>query len=244
MKKVFLALTLFLLGVSTAACAGQTFAKGSWRYKMTVTVETPEGLKSGSAVREVSAEVRQPIMGEQRYNHFSLSKGAAVVVDLGARGVLFAPMIGITGDADQPKNIVFKTFPYDCDTIADRGCAVRYYASLKETPPKEVSLQNYPMLVYFENLKDPKTIQSVLDVELQNGNLDEPIVTGNYFEKYFGEGVRLKSISIEITQEDITGTVKKYLPPYGQDTSFKEWFRSLPYGDRRALTKSAFIFGE
>jgi hypothetical protein len=42
-----------LLGIAVAEAAEVTPLAGSWRYKMTVEVETPEGLKTGSAVREV-----------------------------------------------------------------------------------------------------------------------------------------------------------------------------------------------
>lgn len=39
--------------IAANAAWSAAFASGTWRYKMTVTVETPEGLKTGSAVREV-----------------------------------------------------------------------------------------------------------------------------------------------------------------------------------------------
>src|ERR1700722_17123777 len=64
----------------------------SWRYKMTVTVETPEGVKMGSAVREVT-----------RYRVFNLTtkwtyrfkvRGEAIVIDLGKRGTLFPLLVG------------------------------------------------------------------------------------------------------------------------------------------------------
>ena len=55
MKRKFssgLVVLLAVVGVGYVACA-EMFPSGTWRYKMTVTVETPEGIKTGSAVREV-----------------------------------------------------------------------------------------------------------------------------------------------------------------------------------------------
>jgi len=43
------------MGAAIAVVAmDDSYVSGTWRYKMTVVVETPEGIKSGSAVREVS----------------------------------------------------------------------------------------------------------------------------------------------------------------------------------------------
>ena len=80
------------------------FNHGSWNYKLTLVVQTPEGQVVGSAVRKVSA-YRDPIilqfLPSSSYAHADV-KGEAVVVNLGQRGVLFALLKAsneINGDA-------------------------------------------------------------------------------------------------------------------------------------------------
>lgn len=94
MKKFFKAgsFLLFLAILTVAVMSAVTFAmseqksmQATWRYKMTVTVETPEGIKTGSAVREISNSLQGnnwPDVGNP-----AGVRGEAVVVDLSKRGV-------------------------------------------------------------------------------------------------------------------------------------------------------------
>jgi|AntRauTorcE11897_2_1112592.scaffolds.fasta_scaffold02754_1 hypothetical protein len=84
------------------ACTFAGGSNGGYHYKVIVSVETPEGIVTGSAVREVSFSdgIRLSESGPS-----IRPKGEAVVVDLGDRGVLFA----LTSFDDYRK--VFATFP-------------------------------------------------------------------------------------------------------------------------------------
>ena len=64
------------------------FPAGSWRYEVTITVDTPEGVKTGSAVHEISNS--KGLFGFPDAGNPADIEGEAVVVDLGERGVLFA----------------------------------------------------------------------------------------------------------------------------------------------------------
>ena len=55
---------------------------------MTITVDTPEGVKTGSAVHEISNS--KGLFGFPDAGNPADIEGEAVVVDLGERGVLFA----------------------------------------------------------------------------------------------------------------------------------------------------------
>ena len=70
----------------------------TYRYRMTVEVETPEGLRSGSTVIEVK-NGSGPTGGVG-----SSVRGEAVAVDLGARGILFALLRTMT-DGDHASEI-------------------------------------------------------------------------------------------------------------------------------------------
>jgi hypothetical protein len=181
------------------------FNHGSWNYKLTLVVETPEGQVVGSAVRKVSAE-RDPIilqwLPSLTYGHAGV-KGEAVVVDLGQRGVLFALLKANNEGNGDAENIVFREFPFHWkdDTgqnqiggseLTSEG--IRYYRSLKAK--KELSLEKLPMLVRFRDIKDPKTVE---------------LVDPNDLGKSFGKGVKLVSATLEMTDETVTKGIEKWL---------------------------------
>ncbi len=181
---------------------------GSWNYKVTVNVETPEGIKSGSAVRKVSF-VTQPISLPDVGNPAQDQKGEAVVVDLGERGLLFAPMN--TDDY----HAVFAAFPHKKGGTTRSG--IRYYRSLAPTEPVEMPLRVMPLLVKFKDIDNPKTVEAVMVMgreEKPDVPRDEQdiVVKIDRFEKLFGKGVKLQSITIEMTDEPVTWGIEKYLP--------------------------------
>jgi hypothetical protein len=116
-----------LLVAGIAAATEMTTTTGTFRYKMTVEVETPEGLKTGSAVREVNVVIAHPdIQGMNGTRAFV--KGEAVVVDLGKRGVLFALLKGFKYSYDHDYQVVFEAFPGP-PGLTEEG--LNYYTHLK-----------------------------------------------------------------------------------------------------------------
>ncbi|MEL7739057.1 hypothetical protein AAG614_11795 [Citromicrobium bathyomarinum] len=77
-------------GVAFAALSGcRLFGGNSYRFRMTVQVETPGGVRTGSSVYEVSAENKVAITREMATRGWSV-KGEAVAVDLPGGRALFA----------------------------------------------------------------------------------------------------------------------------------------------------------
>ena len=156
----------------------------SWRYKITVSVDTPEGLKTGSAVREVHAREQPQFMEMPRLAVNVV--GEAVAVDLGKRGVLFSLI-----DWNDYR-FVYESFPSPSQSeVLD----FKYYAHLKNVKAV-VPLYRAPMLVRFQDLNDPKTVERVDPNNLANS---------------FGRDVFLKDITIEMTNEPVTWSVAHYL---------------------------------
>ena len=195
MKKILLVAALLVVCGSVAAQAmGDLYVSGTWRYKMTVVVETPEGTKTGSAVREVSNSASSvKLIDLPQATNPAKVRGEAVVVDLGKRGVLFA----LISD-HQSAGEFYYAFPAPGGrpTTVD---GIRYYNSLKEghatIEPKKYS--EYARLVTFTDLNDPKTVQSVDNQSLVN---------------FFGDGVKIKEITLDITNESVTWEIEKWLP--------------------------------
>lgn len=209
-----------LLAVLVVGWWNYAFPSGSWRYKMTVTVETPEGIKTGSAVRQIG-QSRDFRIGDAPAGH-SGATGEAVVVDLGTRGKLFLLM-------GEDHYYFFQLFPFSKGGNTREG--IEYYSHLKNVKASVLGVKNMiPQLVTFKNVNDPTTVKSV-DI--------------NNLSSTFGDGVTLKDITIETTDEPMTWNILKVLP----------WLENHVgnfYGEKYAtsgtlagrLDKSSFIWGE
>jgi hypothetical protein len=208
--KMFLIVANVLI-VSVIAAWNLNHISGTWHYKMTVTVETPEGIKTGYAVREVgNSASRHKIGGTPESTPRIHHKGEAVVVDLGARGKLFAILSGYRLGVDHSKLIFYYSF--GGYTTFD---GVKKLNSLPVGTKVTLPIKDYPVFVAFKDINDPKSVTPVLKIEsvTQSGQ-DDFQITENHMEELFGKGVRLKDVAIEITDEKVTwGTVKTYLGP-------------------------------
>lgn len=232
-----------ILLLATYLFKSYVFITGSWRYKMTVEVETPEGIKTGYAVREVSAEKLPEFTPASATGHARLEKGEAVVVDLGERGTLFALLKGYKIGADYAWAIVYHALPCaECGGSLGETTAnnIRYYRSLKSA--KAVLTPDlYPMMVRFRDAKDPKTVENLLEykscADAKTRIRDSSVcLEKDHFDEAFGQGVKVKSVTIEMTEEPVTrGIAGKYMPIYFPQDEYLKWYRSLPYGDPRQI---------
>ncbi|WP_341713052.1 hypothetical protein [Erythrobacter sp.] len=176
-----------------AACGDDT---PTYRYRMTVEVETPDGLRTGSSVIEVETARSGGIPNygsvQNRY------RGEAVAVDLGDAGVLFA-LLRSKQRVDWAGNIMFLVAPPGVSADGDRFrgryqnmLAMRREVSLPQfykTSHTERRSTGIPMLVTFEDLSDPTTI-----IEVDPDNLAAT----------FGDGYSLKRVAVQMTNEPVT----------------------------------------
>ncbi len=227
-----------------AGAEDELTASGTWRYKITVNVETPEGMKTGYAVREMSNSRSKYELDLPQVTHPADVKGEAVVVDLGKRGKLFALMSGYAYGPDHANTILYKVFP--SGSGGNSAAGIRFYRDLK-AGPKALTPGQYPTLVMFKDMNDPKTITLVMDIEkdISKGWVQaEYHVKADRFEELFGKGVKLKDITMEMTDEPVTWGIRNVRPAYGPETGFMEWYKKLPYGDSRRIMPSDFYKGD
>ncbi len=204
-----------LLGLMAAIYTAWSIAypSGTWRYRMTVTVETPEGIKTGSAVREIFAHC-EPHLFQTNPCNTALAKGEAAAVDLGKRGVLFALMRGGPYGADYGWAIVHHVFFRSSGHTSKE--LIRQYRWLK-TGKVALHPNQYPMFVRFKDPKDPKTVENLLDMEPCTDSAtgipgNSLCLVKDHFEEAFGAGVKLKEVTIEMTDDQVTWGVEKWLP--------------------------------
>ena len=180
-------LTILAILIACGLTWNYYFPQATWRYKITITVDTPEGIKTGSAVRETYAMRGLSLLTGTGGRARTL-KGEAVVVDLGQRGVLFAPL-----DVNDYR-IVFEVFAGSARGLTAQG--IRYYKNLKDVR-SEIPKELYPRLVKFDDLNDPSSVKKV---------------NPNNLAASFGRGIALKAITLEMTEEPVKFRIRSLLP--------------------------------
>ena len=177
---------LLLMALTLAGC-GQSW---EWHEKITVEVETPEGIKRASSVLWVENAVGPKWLARGEWDRaFVRFRGEAVVLELKPGRYLFV----LLNNFHELSRLVFDEragFPSDFEKWAAK---MEKSVGMK----LEVPRQYYPLLVTFDDIHDPKTVKKV--------DPDDLAAT-------FGPGYRLKRITIEITDEPVTrGKVEKVL---------------------------------
>lgn len=195
---------VILVGVSALAVLLVLITKdypfGTWRYRVTVNIVTPEGTKSGSAVRELRVHTEPGFLGVRKQGVARLV-GEAVVIDLGKRGVLFALL---------SEDDLFHAFPYNngAGVLAPDG--IRFYNGLKAGMKASLPADHYPRFVMFKDLSEPKSVQLAYGARLDVAT--QKILPVDEVEGLFGVGVRIRDINIEITSDPVTWNVVDWLP--------------------------------
>ena len=145
------------------------------KYRLTVEVETPQGIKSGSGVMAVFPDRGYSQGGQTR------TKGDAVFVDLGAGKNLVALL------AQMDKSIDLDGINYlALRAYRAAGRNVPFSQLSKVTGAVPVTGALIPILVTFANTDDPGSAHAVAP--------DNP---GKSLEKILGQGFRLRGISVE-----------------------------------------------
>ena len=195
--------------------------KGEYRYKITVNVQTPEGIKSGSTVRLVKDQ-------ERKYQMINLPEstsppsiyGEAVVVDLGAKGKLF----GLINSNSYRE--LFAATPHGTSGSATIE-GINYYNSLEVGNKYYLKIKGYwPDFVMFEDLSDPMSVKAV-----NKENISEQL----------GAGYSIKNVEIEITDKELKCNILKQVPVFHQQ--YLAWRKTLDFNDPRKISAANFCMG-
>lgn len=194
---------LLIAGTAIAADVTSVYVSGVWRYKMTVEVETPEGLKTGSAVHEVSNSASDlKFMDFPESSNAPKFKGEAVAIDLGKRGTVFAIL------PTDPYYMFIHTY------WGNKGGAttvegIHFFNSLKIGDERNLPANDYPWFVMFKDIKEPKTVMLIKGMKFDADKQEYVLV--DQFREMYGAGVKIKSIKLEITKEPVTWNIEKQL---------------------------------
>lgn len=195
--------------VGTLALISTYFLEGcgapntkSYRFRMTVEVDTQQGIKTGASVMEV--RVKRGMAIGDRSGVSSQLVGEAVVVDL-PTGPIFVllklpdggpPLLTVVGDAlrgrrsETPEAVMADT--------ASLGST--WFSAYKAEGPRRRDLganlrknggddSNWPMIVRFRDVNDPKSV-----------------------EKVSPDAIGVKRIWVETTTDDVTMGIEMIIP--------------------------------
>jgi hypothetical protein len=173
----------------------------TYRYRLSVEVETPDGLRSGSSVIEVRYEMFPELLTER--DHISRVFGEAVFVDLGQGknliGLLASGPIG--EDVDYPSGVVLQAFKLDGNDPNTPKRLPRLQGrrdlDIYHSSQYEVTKRFLPTFVTFSDLKDLSTAK---------------IAPPGLFDEIFGVGFRLHNISVEMTNDPVTSGIERQMP--------------------------------
>lgn len=185
-----LAVSALVIFLSMKACG---YREEVTRYKMTVEVETPSGIRSGSGVRQMSLVTPPflPIPVNSRSTWHL--KGEAVTVELPDGRLLFAINLGEHVDFMQPTDGMSRLF-----RRYGRGAPKPISIWSNSRRLKASDYDNFmPMLVTFDDVNDPSTARLVEPDEL---------------DAEFGPGFKLHRITINQTNERVSEGIEEYLP--------------------------------
>jgi hypothetical protein len=161
------------------------------RFRLTVEVETPEGVKSGSSVMQSSRidNGAMPLPGRRFNIEF---KGEAVFVDLG-QGRNLVALLGFGqygGVVDRIGTLALEAWKLPDSTEAWATISSR-------RGPVELTGNLIPTLITFADRGDPKTAS---------------LVRLNEFGRVFGAGTNFRRAWIEVTDNPVTWGVEANLP--------------------------------
>jgi hypothetical protein len=133
--------------------------RARYRFRMTVEVTTPQGLRTGSSVYEVEARKSTPLTSEEKPGSVA-SRGQATIVDLPG-GLLFLLLETNIANFDLGSAATQALIPEFGsgrveDFIAAVGALGRTNGVKAELPRKD-----WPLMVQFGNLDDPKSVEKV-----------------------------------------------------------------------------------
>jgi hypothetical protein len=228
-RRAFMALVLASGSALTLAGCGlfNPFApSATLRYRTTVEIETPQGVKSGSSVTELK-RIEKGSFGDSPMTGGYI-KAEAVAVDLPNGRMLFALLRNDKLGADYPVLILSSVFDYPNAPPSLRGpaagtLAVRMKEAAKQKPGFTLQGTDYPLLVTFTDIRDPKTVTRVDPDDLAAS---------------FGVGVKLRRITVQITNDPVTTGIEKrlgWLPTVYErlDRDFQP--EGVPVGDFQRL---------
>ena len=172
----------------------------TYRYRLTIDVMTPQGLRSGSSVIEVKTVASNGLQGGAVQSKI---RGEAVMVDLPNGKTLFA-LLDRAGEV-APGTLLRhsgiapatgKEYLESLDFMKKIGGQSDVPEDLEERRTAQGTPRLWPTFVYFSDIHDPKSVMKIAPERF-----DE-----------LGSGYKLSKIKVKISDDNVTQLIQKKLP--------------------------------
>jgi hypothetical protein len=195
----WLLIVLALLGASYAAYA-IAYPTYSYRYRITIEVDTADGLKSGSSVLEVTMVQYPSWVTLGANSHQITTRGEAVFVDLGrGRNLVALLALGPNAEIGGAKSFAPRSF---FTFLEGRPRDVEWTKTLATmTGRRPFAGDRRPTLVTFGDLNNPASVREV--------PFDSP-------QSVLGPDVRSVRAWIDLTNDPVTTGLEAKLPWIGK----------------------------
>jgi hypothetical protein len=193
---------LSIAGLVLAGCGFAT-RTATVRFRLTIEVDTPDGVRTGSGV------IQNTLVESVLPKFEDLIAGEAIEVDLGQKGSLFLLVDGMGSLANE----LFIAFdramlvPRNLDEIDKQ----RALAKVREPVDPRPRWNDYPT-VWFSDRSDPKTAQRVGLDNLSSGHGPPPGAHADSATVGLGPGYAVKRMEIRIVDEPVSSGIESRLP--------------------------------
>ncbi len=174
-----------------------------YRYKMTVQISTPDGIREGFSVLEKRAQRRASFPGPEHGGVFGYVVGEAVRIDLGGGRAAYALLAegDSNGGNDTVQNAIvrqkilenIKYNKIDYPTLSSKISSTDYKITLEE--------EFYPLAIIFLDEKNPHTMENIKN------------------NRY---GYKITNVIIESTKEKITYKIENNIPWINHPEKFRK----------------------
>lgn len=188
-------IAMFALAASLLAGCGILFPTSSYRFRMTVEVDTPQGPRSGSSVLEITSGL-QNLPGKGK-TPVTFLTGEAVAVDLSDEKTLFALTSDLPSGGGLEGGITRLFKPDAIGPDAFVASVTKLGRSDQAGRTVELPHELYPKLVTFRDIQDRMSVEAV-----DPANLVES----------FGPKVTLRRITAVLTNDKLTTGIQRRLP--------------------------------
>lgn len=186
-----MALATLVIGLASAYWLA--YPSYSHRYRLTIEVETPAGLKSASSVIQSEVET-QPTITDHTGAVTSL-RGDAVLLDLGGGKNAIALLATGTEAKNQQAMVYLAPEAFHLARCGTPFCSWKLMEGV--TGARDLPLPLTPTLMTLSDANDPKTAL---------------IIQPSEFPVVFGPGYNFKRAWIEMTDAPVTRSIKQRLP--------------------------------
>jgi hypothetical protein len=206
-----IALGILLLVGATVAWLLLSFPTVSYRYRLTIAVQTDGEVRAGSSVIELLFRFNPAWLGPSGGTYNVWVTGQAVLIDLGPRGALVAALGGNPYDRSIVNSSLLPSCaflpaawknPSDSPTTAKNQWTIS-----QQRGPVDLGPGCMPVFYWFPNPADLAGAKEVKPAD---------------FAAVIGDATRLVSAQVEITRDPLVIDIDKKLPAYATLTAARD----------------------